>query len=303
VSAAAVVRRVVGAIALLWLAVPLAFIGAGVAQAASGAAAEQSLRAAMDRMTAEFRKQSPDMATLSGLIAPNYSHTNGETGEVWDREAWIKFAAARREDLVSGRWRLDSYEFSDIVVRMQGDSAAVVTAILHSSGVRLERPYEYRHRITQLWVQQPVGRWVRAAYHDSPASPGAARVDVYAPERAVLQFEQRRREAVVRKDLQALAAMTDERLRYVDAGGIERTKPEYLEHIRTENIRYNAWSLDGASARVYGDLAVATGTFNYDVNVDARVNKGSQHYTAVYVRHGSDWQLLIWHPTVVLKTP
>lgn len=281
----------------------LALVSTLAIGAPADSGAEQSLRKAMDTMTAEFRKKAPEMATLSGLIARNYSHTNGETGEVWDRDAWMRFAAARRDDLMSGRWRLDRYEFSDTVVRMQGNSAAVVTAILHSSGVRLDRPYDYSHRITQLWVQEPAGHWVRAAYHDSPASPGSARVDVYAPERGVLAFEQQRREAVVRKDLQALAAMTSERLRYVDASGIERNKTDYLEHIRTENIRYNAWSLDGAAAKVYGDLAVATGTFNYDVNVDARSNKGSQYYTAVYVRHGADWQLLIWHPTVVARAP
>ena len=62
---------------------------AGQAPAATTVPAERSLRTALERMTAEFRKQSPDMATLSGLIARSYSHTNGETGEVWDRDAWI----------------------------------------------------------------------------------------------------------------------------------------------------------------------------------------------------------------------
>lgn len=278
-----------------------ALFSSGPSHAAAPASAEQSLRKAIEAMATEFRKSDPDMKRIASLIAPEYVHTNGETGEVWDRARWIRFAEERRNDLLSGRWRVDRYDMSDLVVQLHGPSTAVATFLLHSSGTRLGSAYDYRHRITQVWTQEPAGHWVRAAYHDSPASPAATRVDVYAPERAVLEFEKRRREAVVAKDLNALARMTADDLRYVDAGGIERNKAEYLEHIRTENIRYNSYSLDDTAAKVFGQLAVATGTFNYDVTVDARVNRGSQYYTAVYLRQDGEWKLLIWHPTVARK--
>lgn len=268
--------------------------------AASLSPGEQSLRQAIAAMTAEFLKSDTDMKRVSELIAKDYVHTNGENGEVWDRARWISFAEARRNDLLSGRWRLDRYEISGMTLQFHGPATAVVVFLLHSSGSRLGSPYEYRHRVTQVWTQES-GHWVRAAYHDSPATPAAGRVDVYAPERSVLEFEKSRRAAVASKDLKALDRMTADDLRYVDAGGIERNKAEYLEHISTENIRYNSYSLDAAAAKVFGSLAVATGTFNYDVTVDSRINKGSQYYTAVYVRVGGDWKLLIWHPTIANK--
>jgi ketosteroid isomerase-like protein len=175
-----------------------------------------------------------------------------------------------------------------------------VTFVLKSSGVRLGRPYAYEHRITQVWTRE-MGRWMRAAYHDSPRSPAVERVDVFAPEREVLAFERARREAVVRVDLKALDAMSSPDLVYVDAHGFERNKQQYLEHLATEGVHYNSYSLEDTTARVYGDLAVVTGMFKFDVTVNGKSTNGAQYYTSVYVRNNGAWTLLIWHPTVAAK--
>ncbi len=76
------------------------------------------------------------MARIADLLSDNYVHTNGETGEVWDKAAWLKFAEERRLDLKSGRWRLDTYKVSDQVIHWLGCCTAVVTFVLNSSGVR-----------------------------------------------------------------------------------------------------------------------------------------------------------------------
>jgi ketosteroid isomerase-like protein len=257
-----------------------------------------SLAAAMAQFNTEFQNPDADIAKIAGLLSDNYVHTNGETGEVWDKAAWLKFAEARRLDLKSGRWRLDTYGVSDQVIHWLGCCTAVVTFVLKSSGVRLERPYAYQHRITQVWSREG-GHWLRAAYHDSSLSPAIGKVDIYAPEREVLAFEKARREAVLRADIKSLDSMTAPDLVYVDAHGFERNKQQYLEHIRTENIHYNSYALEDTTAKIYGDLAVATGLFKFDVTVEGKRNTGAQYYTGVYVRNEGEWTLLIWHPTYV----
>ncbi len=126
-------------------------------------------------------------------------------------------------------------------------------------------------------------------------------MDIYAPEREVLAFEKARREAVLRVDIKALDAMTAPDLVYVDAHGFERNKQQYLDHICAENIHYSSYALEGTTAKVYGDLAVATGLFKFDVTVDGKRNTGAQDYTGVYVRRNGEWTLLVWHPTFVSR--
>ena len=131
----------------------------------------------------------------------------------------------------------------------------------------------------------------------APPTASVASSSPTAEIQAVLSAEKSRREAVVERSLAKLAAMTAEDLIYVDAHGIERNKPAYLEHIATENVRYVSYSLEHPSVRIEGTVAIVRGIFQFDVMANGRSHKGSHLYTAVYVREGAAWKLLVWHPT------
>ncbi|WP_313804747.1 nuclear transport factor 2 family protein [Sphingobium sp.] len=128
------------------------------------------------------------------------------------------------------------------------------------------------------------------------STPAMASASSSKPDQ-IIAFEKARREAVVHVDLKALAAMSAQGLVYVDASGIKRNRAEYLDHIATEGVTYHSYSLDDLHAKVFGNLAVLTGIFRFDVEVKGRLNHGVQYFTSVYVHENKGWKLKIWHPT------
>lgn len=129
------------------------------------------------------------------------------------------------------------------------------------------------------------------------ALPGAAFAAGQDAAKEIIAFEHARRDAIARVDLKALDRMTGQDLAYVDASGFERNKQQHLDHLAVEGVVYNSYSLDGLHAAVRGRLATLTGLFRFDVTVKGRHNAGNQYFTAVYLRTGKSWKLLIWHPT------
>jgi hypothetical protein len=107
-----------------------------------------------------------DSTALDTLLAPEYVHTNGGSGSILDREAWLAYIGDRRAELRGGRLRVDRYETSGVTIRRHPGSA-VVSGRVVSRGTRDGVPFASRLRVTQVWVHFD-GRWRRAAFHDSP---------------------------------------------------------------------------------------------------------------------------------------
>jgi ketosteroid isomerase-like protein len=124
-----------------------------------------------------------------------------------------------------------------------------------------------------------------------------------SPADALVAFEHARREAVAHVDLAAIDAMTSADLIYVDASGFERDKKAYLDHLATEGVVYNSYSLDDLHASVRGGVGVLSGLFRFNVTVSGRGNVGVQYFTSVYVRNGQGWKLMVWHPTRAAAQP
>jgi ketosteroid isomerase-like protein len=62
--------------------------------------------------------------------------------------------------------RVEISEMSDMKVRMQGNTVAVVTGAYHEKGTSQAKPYEYNDRFTDVWMKIE-GRWQVIASHYS----------------------------------------------------------------------------------------------------------------------------------------
>ena len=103
-----------------------------------------------------------DLDLLSSLLAEDFVITV-EDGSTYSKVGYISHTAD-----VSVRVALA--ELSDLKVRMLGNTA-VITGAYHEKGISKGVPYEYRDRLTDVWVK--VGsRWQLFASHFSvPLKP------------------------------------------------------------------------------------------------------------------------------------
>lgn len=153
----------------------------------------------------------------------------------------------------------------------------------------------FTRRTLAGWASVALGL-AGATFAATPSDPGRAGKEL-------LDFEMQRREAIARKDIPFLESTSSPDLFYVDASGKERNLTEYVAHLHEENVSYNSFQLEDRTVRILGDLGVTTGLFKFDVTVNGRINRGAQYFTAVYVRTGKTWKLLVWHPTTAAPPP
>ncbi len=107
-----------------------------------------------------------DVPALEALLEEKYMHVNGSSGNVIDRDGWLKWVKSRRAELESGALVVSNYRIEDLRVVVHGE-AAVVTGVAVAAGRRQGVPYDSQVRFTNVWVHRG-GSWRRAAFHDSP---------------------------------------------------------------------------------------------------------------------------------------
>jgi ketosteroid isomerase-like protein len=125
-----------------------------------GASAQESADAATIRVLEtkwadSYKNRQVD--ALSSLMSDDYVITM-EDGSVYGKVGFISHTAQPSE-------KVDLVEFGDLKIRMHGD-AAVVTGSYHEQGESAGKPYDYRDRMTDLWMKTD-GKWKLVASHYS----------------------------------------------------------------------------------------------------------------------------------------
>jgi ketosteroid isomerase-like protein len=98
-----------------------------------------------------------DIAAMNSLLADDFIITV-EDGSTFSKPGYI---AHNGDSAV----HVEISEMSDLQVRMHGNTA-VVTGAYHEKGTEKGKPYEYRDRLTDVWVNLN-GRWQVIASHYS----------------------------------------------------------------------------------------------------------------------------------------
>jgi ketosteroid isomerase-like protein len=102
-----------------------------------------------------------DVAAMDSLLADDFIITV-EDGSTFSKSGYI----ARNGNSTV---HVEISQMSDLKVRMHGNTA-VVTGAYHEKGTEKGRPYEYRDRFTDVWMNIS-GRWqVIASHYSAPAS-------------------------------------------------------------------------------------------------------------------------------------
>jgi ketosteroid isomerase-like protein len=111
---------------------------------------------ALEKKWAETYKER-DIGILSSLLAEDFIITV-ENGSTFGKEGYISHSA-------DSSVRVDVAELSELKVRMHGN-IAVVTGAYHEKGDSKGKHYEYRDRLTDVWMKMD-GKWRVIASHFS----------------------------------------------------------------------------------------------------------------------------------------
>ncbi len=102
-----------------------------------------------------------DAAGMESVLADDFIITV-EDGTTFSKTGYLAHTA-------DSALHLQISEMSDFRVRMHGN-IAIVTGAYHEKGTSKERPYESRHRFTDVWMKTN-GSWqVIASHYSIPAS-------------------------------------------------------------------------------------------------------------------------------------
>jgi ketosteroid isomerase-like protein len=107
------------------------------------------------KWTESYKQRSIDI--LSSLLADEFVITV-EDGNVYSKAGYISHTA-------DSKLRVDVAEMSDLKVRIHGNTAIVIGAY-HEKGASEGKPYEYRDRLTDVWIKS-AGKWQVVASHYS----------------------------------------------------------------------------------------------------------------------------------------
>ena len=126
-----------------------------VAAGAQESAEAATIRTLETKWAESYQKRQVDV--LSALMSNDYVITM-EDGSVYGKVGFISHTAQPSE-------KVDLVEFGDLKIRMHGD-AAVVTGSYHEKGESGGKPYDYRDRMTDMWMKID-GKWKLVASHYS----------------------------------------------------------------------------------------------------------------------------------------
>ena len=110
------------------------------------------------KWTESYKQHSIDI--LSSLLAEDFVITI-EDGSIFSKAGYITHSA-------DASTHVEVAELSDLKVRMHGDTA-IVTGAYHEKGESNGKRYEYRDRLTDVWMKSG-GKWQVVASHYSVPS-------------------------------------------------------------------------------------------------------------------------------------
>jgi hypothetical protein len=119
---------------------------------------------------------------------------------------------------------------------------------------------------------------------------------------AVAAVEQRRIDALMAADINALDAIIDEHCTHIESNGTARTKAAFLEDVAQREFSFDLFEIAENHIRIFGETAVVAGTYRNIVRVrgQAQPVKHARHLR-VYVHRGDSWKLVAHQATEIVS--
>jgi ketosteroid isomerase-like protein len=127
----------------------------------------------------------------------------------------------------------------------------------------------------------------------SPFSPA----QTTSTEQAIMHLEQDRVDAVVKGDLAALERIFADDLLYTHSNARQETKQQFLESVKSGNIKYEAMKHSDLKVQLFGDTAVMRGKSDIKGVANGQSFAFPIRFITVYVKMNGRWQMTVWQST------
>jgi ketosteroid isomerase-like protein len=117
----------------------------------------------------------------------------------------------------------------------------------------------------------------------------------------IKKMENDRIQAGVRKDVEAIAAVTADDYFQIDWNGQILNKAATLARIKSSEIRLQSNFLQDIDVRIHGDTAIVSGLATRKGSMNGEDVSGAVRYSRVYVNRDGRWQVVAFQQTPVAK--
>jgi ketosteroid isomerase-like protein len=118
-------------------------------------------------------------------------------------------------------------------------------------------------------------------------------------QKAILAVDNERYEAMQKKDMAALDRLHADGLVFINTKGRMLNKAEYLEEIRSGNLKFLSVETDDYTFCVYGDTVIMSGRAKSVVEYHGVVNKKPRRFTSVFIKMQGQWRLVAHQATLI----
>ena len=111
-------------------------------------------------------------------------------------------------------------------------------------------------------------------------------------EQEIEQVEDARYAAMVNMNLQALGDILADEFLYHRASRKVSTKSEFIDGLKTGEVRFNGAERYDVRIRFYGDIAASMGSTRVDYERNGELRQEDLRYLNVWVKRDGHWQLV-----------
>jgi hypothetical protein len=118
-------------------------------------------------------------------------------------------------------------------------------------------------------------------------------------QKQILAVDNERYEAMQKRDMAAMDRLHADGLVFINTKGRMLNKAEYLEEIRSGNLKFLSVETDDYHFYTYGDTVIMSGRAKSVVEYHGVVNKKPRRFTSVFIKMQGQWRLVAHQATII----
>ena len=118
-------------------------------------------------------------------------------------------------------------------------------------------------------------------------------------QKQILAVDKERYEAMEKRDMAALDRLHADGLVFINTKGRMLNKAEYLEEVRSGNLKFLSVDIDDYHWGFYGDTVIMNGRAKSTVEYHGVVNKRPRRFTSVFIKLQGQWRLAAHQATII----
>jgi ketosteroid isomerase-like protein len=120
-------------------------------------------------------------------------------------------------------------------------------------------------------------------------------------EKQILEIEGERDQAMQKRDIATLDRLHADDFVFVNTRGQLLSKAQYLEDIRSGNLKFLTFEMGDYRFHIYGDTVIMNGRASSVVEYHGKVNRVPRRFTSVYVKLQGQWRLVAHQATLIAE--